>query len=94
MGCNSSTSTGTQGRALTAEEENAVRRVFHMCDTDKSGYLDQNEVHKFFAMYYQAQGKQVDSATIDSTSRAFMRQADKNHDNKIGLNEFLRHIKG
>jgi len=93
MGCNSSKSTGTvsnNGKGLTREEEEKMTQGFHLLDQNKDGYLDQLEVQRLVVMTFQMKGIPVDPELVNGTVRAFMRESDKNGDNKVSLQEFLQ----
>jgi Ca2+-binding EF-hand superfamily protein len=57
-------------------------------DKDKSGFIDSSEVEKILQEYFQSKGKKMDAAKIKSECAAFLKDLDKNSDNKVSLKEF------
>jgi len=69
-----------------------LTKAFQEVDRDHSGSLEANELEMVLKAYYKSVGKQADQATIASEVSGFMRDVDKNHDNKISLDEFVKYF--
>jgi len=72
--------------------EAALTKAFRSVDLDHSGSIDTAEVEKVLEAYYKHSGKPIDHAKIKNESAAFMRDVDKNKDNKISLDEFVKYF--
>jgi len=66
--------------------------AFQEVDRDHSGTLDASELELVLKSYYKSAGKPYDQAKISSDVAAFIRDVDKNHDNKISLDEFCKYF--
>jgi Ca2+-binding EF-hand superfamily protein len=67
----------------------ALTKAFNQVDTDHSGSIDASELEKVLQSYYKSAGKPVDAGKIKSDTAAFLQEVDKNHDNKVNLDEFI-----
>jgi Ca2+-binding EF-hand superfamily protein len=68
--------------------EQELKAAFNEVDTDRSGFIDAGEVEKMLMSYLQGKGKKADPAKIKSEVAAFVKDLDKDKDNKVSLKEF------
>jgi Ca2+-binding EF-hand superfamily protein len=69
-----------------------LTKAFHEVDLDKSGFIEGREIENVLTGYYKAAGKPVKVDQIKTETKSFMQKVDKNHDNKISLDEFLAYF--
>jgi len=70
----------------------ALLKAFDQVDTNHSGTIEGSEVEAVLQAYYKHSGKQCDAAKCKNESQAFMKELDKNKDNKISRDEFLNYF--
>ena len=75
-----------------AKAEAELKKVFAKVDKDNSGFIDCSEVENVLREYYSAMGTKVDVAQIKKEAAAFLKDVDKNKDNKASLQEFTNYI--
>lgn len=75
-----------------AKAEAELKKVFQKVDKDNSGFIDVNETENVLREYYRSMGKNIDAAQIKSEATAFIKDVDKNKDNKASLQEFTNYI--
>jgi calmodulin/calcium-dependent protein kinase len=75
-----------------AKAETELKKVFQKVDKDGSGFIDCSEVENVLREYYSAMGKSVDAAQVKREAAAFLKDVDKNQDNKASLQEFTAYI--
>lgn len=68
----------------------AVEKAFNIIDTDKSGFISKDELHR--AIEILGEHMSWDKATIDKETEKIMKKADGlgNKDGKISLDEFRK----
>jgi len=71
------------------EAKEALTKAFNQVDTDKSGSIDSGEIESVLRAYYKSSGKTADESKIKSEAAAFLKEVDKNKDNKVNLEEFI-----
>jgi len=75
---------------VKAEAE--LKTIFDKVDKDRSGLIDCSEVENVLREYYSSLSKPVDAAQIKKEATAFLKDVDKNQDNKVNLQEFTNYI--
>jgi len=74
-----------QRRVLPRGEYQEYQRDFQGFDTDRSGLLDENEIRQLLA-------KQLGREPEPDAVKAFLEGADRDHDGKLSLYEYIRSI--
>jgi len=69
-----------------------LTKAFQEVDRDHNGTLEPSELEMVLKSYYKSVGKQADQSTISKEVASFVKEVDKNHDNKISLDEFVKYF--
>jgi len=77
---------------MSCSNKEALTKAFNQVDTDKNGTIDARELENILMSYYKSTGKPCDAGKIKTDAQAFLRDVDKDHDNKINLKEFLEYF--
>lgn len=72
------------------EELSRARKLFQKYDTDRSGYLERNELSPIIKDSYRLLGKQVNPTQEEIDE--YMRMMDISGDNLVSIEEFELHI--
>jgi len=75
-----------------ADAEKCLKEAFNSVDTDHSGFVEEKEVTAVLTAYYKSKGKPCDPAKMDKDVKSFLADVDKNNDNKISLDEFVKYF--
>jgi len=75
-----------------AKAEAELKKVFEKVDKDHSGFVDTSEVENILKEYYASMGAPVKPGQISQEAAAFLKDVDKNKDNKVSLQEFTNYI--
>jgi len=75
-----------------ADAEKSLRAAFNAIDTDHSGSIEGKEVEAVLVAYHKSKGKPQDSAKLKKEVQSFLNDCDKNHDNKVSVDEFLKYF--
>jgi len=69
-----------------------LTRAFQEVDKDHSGSLEVSELELVLKSYYKSVGKPFDQTKISTEVASFVKEVDKNHDNRISMDEFVKYF--
>jgi len=75
-----------------AQAKEALTKAFHLVDKDKSNYIDKQEIEHVINAYLRSIGQPCDADKCRKYAADFLKEVDKNKDNKISLEEFLNYF--